>query len=341
MSFWDIAESQRKQFIDATQVRQGFLAMQARAATYRGSMYWKKVKGHEYLVRDYGKSGPKQKIHGLRSEETENSHFQFYKAKAEAAQALVAISKRMDDNRKVNAALQVGRTPNTVIDLLEGLRETGLHEHFLVIGTNSLYAYETHAGVRFDGDITATLDVDLLWDSRKRIALSCDVDFNERGLLGVLKRIDSSFHLLEDQKYRAINDKGYMVDLIKRRPVSLHDDKEPQQLHPNPDDFWAVKIRNMDWLLSAPRFTQTVVGVNGRMAEMTTLDPRAFVLHKAYISRLDDRDPIKKPRDRKQAQATYELIQERMPHLAFEAIRVFPEEIKRAFLDEQIDPKRR
>jgi len=133
------------------------------------------------------------------------------------AQALVAISKRMDDNRKVNAALQVGRTPNTVIDLLEGLREIGLHEHFLVIGTNSLYAYETHAGVRFDGDITATLDVHLLWDSRKRVALSCDVDFNERGLLGVLKRIDSSFHLLEDQKYRAINDKGYMVDLIKRR----------------------------------------------------------------------------------------------------------------------------
>jgi hypothetical protein len=62
----------------------------------------------------------------------------------------------------------VGRTPNLVISLLEEIRKAGLQDHLLVIGTNALFAYEAHVGVRFNGDVTTTGDMDLLWDSRKK-----------------------------------------------------------------------------------------------------------------------------------------------------------------------------
>jgi hypothetical protein len=74
----------------------------------------------------------------------------------------------------------------------------------------------------------------------------------------------------------------------------------------------------MDWFLSSPKFRQVVVGTNGSMAEMTTVDPRAFVFYKVWLSKKDDRDPMKKPRDLAQARAVYNLVQERLPQLSFE-----------------------
>jgi hypothetical protein len=266
---------------------------------------------------------------GVRTAENEFILDEFKKGKATAELTLKELQEVVARHRRVNAALRVGRTPNTVISLLEEIRKAGLQNHFLVIGTNALYAYETHAGVRLNGDVTATTDVDLLWDSRKRLALLTDGDehFNNHRLLGIIKKADASFQMLPGE-HRAVNSSGYMIDLIKRRPKSLFDDKEPQQLMKNPDDFWASKIVNMDWLLSAPRFSQVVVGVSGGMAEMITIDPRAYVLYKIHLSKKEDRDPVKKPRDVAQARALFNLIQERLPHLAFEKISFLPERLR-------------
>ena len=241
----------------------------------------------------------------------------------------------MITHARLNTALRVGRTPNVVVGLLEEIRKAGLQDHFMVIGTNALYAYETQAGVRFSGDVTATTDMDLLWDSRKRVTLISDGDehFNKYGLIGVLKKFDRSIELqkgeLQDgEEYRAANSQGYMVDLIKRRPKSLVDDKEHSQLIANPDDFWAAKITNMDWLLNSPKFGQVIVATNGSMAEMVTVDPRAFVFDKMWLSQEEDRDPMKKPRDLAQARAVYNLVQERLPQLSFNHIHVLPEKMR-------------
>lgn len=326
--FTDINEAAARQYIDAEQTWKALLVAERRAVNYRGSMFWKKTGEREYLCRQY--NSLQSKSLGVRSPETEHIIEEFKQGKAEAESNLKGLAETVGRHKRVNTALRVGRTPNTVISLLEEIRKAGLQEHFLVIGTNALYAYETHAGVRLNGDITATTDVDLLWDSRKRITLLSDGDehFSKHGLLGIIKKADSSFELQPGGEYRAVNSSGYMIDLIKRRPKSLFDDKEPQQLIKNENDFWATKIINMDWLLSAPRFRQAVVGVSGEMSEMITIDPRAFVLYKMHLSEKEDRDPVKKPRDIAQARAMFNLIQERLPHLAFEKISSMPERLR-------------
>ena len=70
--------------------------------------------------------------------------------------------------------------------------------------------------------------------------------------------------------------------MIKRDEGYQH--SEPGQIWANEEDFWAVKVHNMDWLLSAPRFEQIVISTNGGMATMTTVDPRAFGLFKVWLS---------------------------------------------------------
>lgn len=323
-----LAENQIRQYIDAEQARKAWLAAEQRARNYRGSMYWKTVKGRDYLYREY-RSGSAKSL-GVRSAETEHIINEFKKGKSAAEQNLKQLNAAMGTHVRLNAALRVGRAPNVVVGLLEEIRKAGLQDHFMVIGTNALYAYETHAGVRFSGDVTATADMDLLWDSRKRVTLIADGDehFSKHGLIGVLKKFDSSFELLNGEEYRAANSQGYMIDLIKRRPESLAEDKEHPQLITNPDDFWAAKIKNMDWLLSSPRFRQVIVSVNGNMAEMITVDPRAFVFYKVWLSMKEDRDPMKKPRDLAQARAVFDLVQERLPHLNFERIHALPERMR-------------
>lgn len=326
--YQDTSEEISKQYIDATQIRSAALDARHQAQKYLGSMYWRKTgaAGTEYLIKE---TRGIEKSLGRRSRETEAIIAEFKQRKIATGERAKSLAEAMKRQERINAALRVGRAPNVLVAVLNALADAGIVEHFLVIGTNALYAYETHAGVRFTGDITATTDVDLLWDSRKHLALvSRDPDFNTQGLIGVLRKADRSFAILAEESYRAANAGGYLVDLIKRRPVSCFDDTEKAQLKNIESDFWAAKIVNMDWLLSAPKFRQTIVGINGQMADMTTVDPRAFVLFKAYLARKEDRDPIKKPRDIAQARAVHQLIGERLPHLGFDRIHVFPERIR-------------
>jgi hypothetical protein len=56
------------------------------------------------------------------------------------------------------------------------------------------------------------------------------------------------------------------------------------------------------------------------MVKMTTIDPRAFVLFKMWMSAQKDRDPIKKHRDKNQARLVTKLIEEYLPHLGFDEL---------------------
>jgi hypothetical protein len=328
--YYDITDHQRRQFIDGEQVRTAWLSAEQHAMNYRGSMYWQQSKGQAYLYREYSKA--QRKSMGLRTPETEKIYAEFKAGKAAAVDRFKSLTEALATHERLNAALRVGRTPNVVISLLEEVRKAGLQDHLLVIGTNALFAYESHVGVRFNGDVTTTGDIDLLWDSRKKITLLAhgDDDFSMAGLIGLLQKIDATFQL-DEGKNSAVNSQGYMIDLIKRRPLSLHDDQERQQLLENrPDDFWASKIHNMDWLLSSPKFRHVVVGSNGKMAEMVTVDPRAFALYKVYLGQKDDRDPIKAPRDIAQAQAVYDLVQKRMPHLRSDDVTISTDGVVRS-----------
>jgi hypothetical protein len=169
-----------------------------------------------------------------------------------------------------------------------------------VVGTHALFAYEAASGVVFDSGLMATGDIDLLWDARRRLSLAL-VDARAEGVLGLLKKVDRSF-AAQRNSYRAVNDEGYYVDLL--RPLEKDEARSAiAKIGEADDDLEAAALAGLHWLINAPKYEQTVVGADGRPLWMSCIDPRAFALHKYWISQRDDRDPLKRRRDIAQAKA--------------------------------------
>ncbi len=284
---------------------------------------WRKQKGREYLVRTSTRGA--QTGLGVRSPQTETIYNKFTSGKTRAEENAAQLRDSLERHRRMNKALRVGRTPDMLIAILDSLNRAGLEDKFMVVGTNALYAYETAAGVRVESGQPATRDFDLLWDNRSKLSLAFREGALAEGMLGFLRRIDSSFTLRDDQKYTAVNKQGYEVDILRRMGVGS--DAEPAELSAIEDDFWAVKARNADWLLSAPKFSEIVVGTNGRMARIVTIDPRAFVLFKLWMAEQKDREYAKRLRDASQARVVIAIINERLPQLSFDEIHKFPADI--------------
>jgi hypothetical protein len=319
----DLPENASRQYIDARQVFLALEQAELKLKEYRGGMIWREQKGNEYLVRT-SKRGAQTGL-GARSPETQAIYDKFTAGKARAEEIVRHLRSSLEEHRRMNKALRVGRTPDVLIDILNGLKKAGLDDKLIVVGTNALYAYETAAGGRVGAGQLATKDFDLLWDNRSKLSLAVQEGPLAEGMLGFLRRIDSSFTLRDDQKYTAFNKQGYEVDILRR--MGAGSDAEPARMSEIEDDFWAVKAKNADWLLSAPKFSEIVVGTNGRMARMLTIDPRAFVLFKLWMAEQKDREYAKRVRDASQAKAVVDLINERLPQFSFEDLHVFPTDI--------------
>ena len=325
MNYKPLSDNQRRIQINAIQLFEALIDGEHRLSAYAGSMVWKSSGGKEYLFklsdrRGYGRSM------GLRSPETEKIHADFRAGKAREKERVRNLRARMAEQVRFNRAALIGRVPNVIVALLEKLRHAGFGaNNIVVIGTNALYAYENMAGVFFEEAITATTDVDLLWDTRSRLKLLAQ---DPVSLLHILQSIDSSFERMAGQPFRAANKEGFLVDLIRQLPEPPWE-AIPDKLGKDENDLVATDIWNMKWLLSAPRITQPVIAENGRMTLMPVLDPRAFAVFKLWLGESVERNPSKKQRDLAQAEALRALMREHLPQYPMDAatLKMFPKDV--------------
>lgn len=340
--FMPLSEGAAKAAIDCQQTYAALRDAQLKAASFKGGMHWKTVGAKEYLYRTLDGKGTAKSL-GARSEKTQDIQAAFTLGKQTADSRVQALAEKMTERSRVARALRAGSAPRTLADICERLTKMGwMGRNIVVIGTNALYAYEALAGVRFDSDITATADIDLLWQHRRKLTVvgteaQSPPDVAE-GLLGVLKKADKTFELLDKQRFRAVNSAGYMVDLIRQMPRPPWKD-EPAQLG-GTSDFVAADLTHMDWMLSAPKLHQTVLAQDGRAFEMTVPDPRSFMLFKQWLSQQDGREPIKKGRDATQSKIIRQLLIDYLPQYPLEwaQFKSFPKSLTEA--DPSVPPTR-
>jgi hypothetical protein len=303
-----------RQYIDA---RQTFLALrdaQRDARQVRGGMYWHGRSDTLTRTSTYGA----EKSLGKRSPETEKIYTDFMARKADLTQRLDELKLQIRRHERVNKALYVGRVDPTVIELLTRLESAELSEYFHVVGTHSLYAYETAAGVRFDANVTATRDIDLLWDVRKRMSFWTQMERLDSSFLALLKKVDGSFRIRQSQRYTAVNAEGFEVDILRRmrkdddpHPIKISERTKGEQAVDHAtelEDLSVVQAARADVFLNTPSFEAVIVDRKGRMAMMRTIQPKVFVEFKRWMSTLPDREPIKRQRDAAQARAVQDLL---------------------------------
>ncbi|OBR50540.1 GSU2403 family nucleotidyltransferase fold protein [Paraburkholderia tropica] len=305
----DIGDDARRQYIDASRTFSAYEDAGRKAESVRGGMYWRTQNGGEYLIRTSPTNA--QKSLGPRSPETEKIYESFTARKAESRATLERLGKAMERQQRMNRALHVGRVPKIVVEILGSLDRAGLSEHFTVVGTHALYAYEAAAGVQVEAAALATQDVDLLWDTRKRVRFVAQMDVLGSTMIGLLKRVDPSFGLRADQPFTAVNADGFEVDIIRRE--AKEGDPHPMRLTDNEDEFWAVQARRAGKLLSAPRFSAVIVSASGQMARMNTIAPAEFCTFKRWMAKQPDRDPLKRQRDALQVEVVEQLMEEYLP----------------------------
>ncbi|WP_394756485.1 GSU2403 family nucleotidyltransferase fold protein, partial [Rhodoferax sp.] len=206
-----------------------------------------------------------------------------------------------------NRAHRVGRVPNIVVSVLNVLAKAGVDAHFLVVGTHALYAFEMAAGVRIAEQAMATRDVDMLFDTRKRLAFFTAMQKLDSSLIGLLRKADASFEVVEGQHYTARNKDGFEVDVIRRMASGV--DPHPLRMSDAEDDFWAAQVSMGEKLASARRFDQVVVATSGEMALMRTVHPVDFARIKLALSQQAGRDANKRGKDALQASIVNSLVE--------------------------------
>jgi hypothetical protein len=331
VNFAELTNEQRRQLID---VKQAFMVWRAASRqyhkSYRGTVRWKKSKGHQYLYRiTYRGELEIAKSLGPRSPETEKLKEDYTAARNRLRQRQKTVQARLKTMARVNNALRLNRVPATEARILSALdREGLLGKQIFVVGTNALYAYEMKTGVLLSGSMLATQDMDLLWDHRPRLSLVL-AEVEARGVIGILRDVDDTFRPVGARSFRAENDRGYLVDLIRpvetdlRRPA-------PEKIGNTDEDLYGVGIDGLQWLVNAPKIEEVVVGADGMPLLMSCIDPRAFALHKLWVSRRQDRDPNQRPRDAAQAAAVAALVSAYL-NLSFESndLSALPKELRR------------
>jgi hypothetical protein len=312
LDLMDLDDGAKRQYIDAKSTFQAWEEARKAAKAVRGGMYWKRTAKTDYLIRTSPSNS--QKSLGPRTAETETIYANFVARKTAAEQREADLRDRLNLNQRLNRALHVGRVPAIVVDILNVLATADLSDYFTVIGTHALYAFETSAGVRImDNAALETRDVDLLWDTRKRVQFVSDLKLQGSSMIGLLQKVDPSFSIRADQQYTATNSKGFEVDIIRREREG--DDPHPVRLSEFDDDFWVTQARNAGVLLNAPRFSSVIVATSGRMARMNTISPLVFSQFKRWLAAQTDRDPLKRSRDVRQADVVDTLVDEYLPHL--------------------------
>jgi len=327
MQPYEMNDDQRRIYIDTVQMHEAYMDAFTKSRAYHGGMHWKRAKGKEYLFRSLNRYGYGKSL-GPRSKKTELTYHEFHNKKKQVSARLKRLKEKLKEQARFCRAARITRVPRIVTAILRLLEQHQLlGRNLQIVGTNALYAYEARAGIFLERGLLATQDMDVLWDTRPKLRLFAIDDVTKKGLLEILQKADRSFTLLGKKSFRAVNQAGYMVDLIKPEPKSVLI-TESRQMGCG-DDLMAAEIKNLQWLISAPKFDQIVIGEDGFPSAMVVPDPRAFAIHKIWLSNQIDREAVKKKRDRSQALAVCKLILQHMPEFEFkkEDLRMFPEAI--------------
>lgn len=325
-----LSDQQRLFLVESDQLYRAWREVQWRHIEYRYGMRWKKVAGRDYLVRLQDAQGRGKSL-GPRSEKTEAIYREFQEGRELAQERFDGLKARLSLQSRLNRASRLGRMPHIVAEILQGLDAVQALSELRVVGTHALFAYEAMGAVEFKMDLLASGDVDLLYDQRQQISI-LGKKFDGYGLLGILKKVDRTFEVQSKNRFRAVNKDGFMVDLITQDKGIASKKLLPMSAH----DLEMIEIPNLEWIANSPRVDVVVISAKGEPVFMAVPDPRAFMIHKVWLSKQHEREPVKKQRDYEQALMVLGLLNEYLPQFPLNQsdMKYFPKHVIEAAISD-------
>lgn len=314
MRISELDGQQRLHLVDSAQLYPQWLQAHHDVQRYKYGMRWVTRSEREYLMRVLDARGNMRSM-GPRSPKTEDVYARFQQGRVDAKERYQSLSERLERQRRLNRAVRIDRLPGAAGKVIQSLNLRNLTKDLVIIGTHALFAYEAMAGVHYEQGVLATGDIDLLYDRRRPLTI-LGKKMPESGLTGLLKTADKSFEPVSNQgSFRVANKDGFMVDFVTA-PTDMRT-RKPVQV--TSGDLVAAEIPNMQWLVNAPKREAVVIAQGGMPVMMSVPDPRAFALHKAWLSLQADREPVKRLRDKAQARILTKTVLEYLVQWEFDA----------------------
>lgn len=278
--------------------------------TIVGSLYTQEKRGvsNLYVKSNIGAKRVSRFVGSETATETASKRHDIETATARAR----ARRKDLSVLRKVGLLM----TPMTSGRVIDALSQFGLFNNGgVLIGTIAYQAYQLTLGAALPSTMLATDDADL---AAAHLALEADMSPFAEGdrhntnkqtdMLSILRHADSNFEAIPELDTRAPSSRfrsanGYSVDIVT--PQRSRDDKQPLSLpHLNAG---ATGLQYLAWLIDGAIPAALPYGSG---IFVTVPDPTRFAIHKLILSEARTHDATKAIKDRMQARALIEALQE-------------------------------
>lgn len=258
----------------------------------------KTINGQDYLYRITDRSGNGKSL-GPWSAERDAEFTGYHARKTELKDRAASLRAVLAESAALYRALRLPLLSSDAGPILrECDRRQLLGSHLLVVGTNAIAAYMIEAG-GFVLLPDETEDFDLAW-------VAADDESSGSTVWDMLKAVDPTFTVNSERDCQARNAKAYEVELLvaPSRAHSLGTSDQPRPM----------ALPEQEWLLFGRPVDQVIGCRDGSPARIVAPDPRWFALHKLWMSDQAKRNPLKRPKDRKQGLALLDLVVTAMPH---------------------------
>lgn len=292
-----LTDEQLRAAVNLADAYEAWLPLARAKPDYRDRLLWKTVAGRQYLYRIRDRQGNGTSL-GPRSPDTERIHDDYQAARSDLRDRGARISPALDEAAAVYRALRLPMIDSYAARLLREFDLRGLlGEVVLAVGTTAMAAYALEAASLFDTPAHATRDIDLTWIARERPAGPV--------LWDAMKALDDTFVINAERSFQACNRDAREVELLVGTERAAAASAEPMRPVPLPEQ---------DWLYRGRPVRRIVCGLDATPAALVVPDPRWFALHKRWLADKPTRDPLKKPKDRNQAEAVWQAVRTQMPH---------------------------
>ena len=311
-------DEQARYAINLAQQYQVWMEAERALAVLPYNLVRKEVAGRAYLYEVLDRQNNGRSL-GPWSEDIE-ARFEDYRKKKRALKERRTMSAAtLEVTSRLYRALRMPQIDSAAADILrEADRRSLLGDMLLVVGTNALPAYFLEAG-GFVRDVPEeTYDFDMAWTAE-------EAPDEQQPVWAMLKAVDPTFTVNTERPFQARNAKAYEFELLaapsRHKTLARRDRPSP------------VPLQEEEWLLEGRPVDHVVVARNLKPARIVAPDPRWFALHKLWMSEKPTRDPLKKPKDRKQGLALLDAVSQAMPHYPLDEgfIRALPAELRSHF----------
>lgn len=270
-------------------------------------LVWKKVGGYEYLYEKRNRDGTASSL-GRRSEETERIHAAYRKRmdqRQEHQERAKSLLRAIAEQARIYRSLKLPMIDPTAGAVLREADIRGmLGANLIVVGTNTMAAYEVEAQTRFASGLDATLDFDLAWSgATTQVAVAGEF---KAPIMELLKAVDETFVTNTERPFQALNANAYEVEILCAPSVFGH--------YPPTETLRPTPLPEQEWLLRGRPVNQVVCDRTSMPVRIVAPDPRWMALHKLWLSDKPLRNRKKTQKDRGQGEALLKAISHHMPH---------------------------